>query len=98
MFTEFLDMSSGGSQKLSHGRIIIEAPEAEAVSVFYSRFGRNPRRVSCTCCGEDYFITEIEKIEPDKHFDGKGTAVIPADLIKPEERTVEVPVEGYVWQ
>ena len=48
MFTEFLDVSSGGSQKLSHGRILIEAPEAEAVSVFYSRFGRNPRRVSCT--------------------------------------------------
>jgi hypothetical protein len=25
--------------------------------VFYAVFGRNPNRVTCTCCGEDYSIS-----------------------------------------
>jgi len=58
MWTQFWDMHSGGSQKLDWKLILIEAPEREAISVFYSRFDRNPRRVTCTCCGPDYFISE----------------------------------------
>lgn len=58
-----MDMHSGGSLKEPQQYIYIEAPEAEATSVFYSRFGHNPNRVSCTCCGEDYSITERDSLE-----------------------------------
>lgn len=63
MWTQFHDMHSGGGQKLEWGRIFIEAPEAEARSIFYGRFGRNPDRVTCTCCGADYSISEHLDLE-----------------------------------
>lgn len=57
-WTGFWDMHSGGGQKLKWARIYIEAPETEARVIFQNRFDRNPERVTCTCCGEDYSITE----------------------------------------
>lgn len=57
-WTQFLDMHSGGPQKEDWARIYIEAPETEAKVIFYNRFGHNPERVSCTCCGDDYSISE----------------------------------------
>ena len=116
-WTQFWDMHSGGGQKLEWSQIFIEAPEAEAISVFYSRFERNPNRVSCTCCGEDYAIHERETLEQATEYergdgptnrgrevttladyinDGGAHFIYAAD-IKPEERTVYVPAEGYVW-
>lgn len=62
-WTHFHDMHSGGGQKLDWAHIFIEAPEAEAKVIFYKRFGRNPERVTCTCCGEDYSISESSTIE-----------------------------------
>lgn len=62
-WTHFWDMHSGGSQKLDWGHIFIEAPEDEAKIIFYNRFGRNPERVTCTCCGEDYSISEHDSLE-----------------------------------
>jgi len=62
-------MHSGGNQKLDWGHIFIEAPEAEAKSVFFSRFGRNPNRVTCTCCGEDYSISEDDTLEASTAFE-----------------------------
>ena len=63
MWTRFVDMNSGGGQKLDWKYIYIEAPIDEAIAVFYNRFERNPNRVTCTCCGEDYSIREY----PDLH-------------------------------
>jgi hypothetical protein len=63
MWTEFQDMHSGGGQKLEWPRIYIEAPEAEAKIIFQNRFGRNPDRVTCTCCGPDYWTDESETLE-----------------------------------
>lgn len=57
-WTQFMDMHSGGGQKLEWQYIYIEAPKKEAISVFYSKFNRNPNRVTCTCCGDDYSLTE----------------------------------------
>jgi hypothetical protein len=57
-WTQFHDMHSGGGQKLDWHHIHIEAPEEEAKRIFFARFGHNPERVTCTCCGEDYSITE----------------------------------------
>lgn len=63
MWTHFWDMSSGGSQKLKYKHIFIEAPSAEAQIIFYNRFKRNPNRVTCTCCGRDYSISEEKILE-----------------------------------
>ena len=61
-WTKFHDMHSGGDQKLDWPFIFIEAPLQEAKAVFYHRFGRNPDRITCTCCGEDYSISESEDL------------------------------------
>lgn len=58
-----MDMHSGGSLKEKQQYIFIEAPENEAKVIFYNRFGHNPERVSCTCCGEDYSISEYDSLE-----------------------------------
>jgi hypothetical protein len=63
MWTKFWDMHSGGGQKAKWAMIYIEAPETEAKTIFYNRFGHNPDRVSCTCCGSDYSISESESLE-----------------------------------
>jgi hypothetical protein len=64
-----MDMHSGGGQKLSHAKILIEASEAEAEIIFQNRFGRNPHRVTCTCCGPDYSITESATLEDATGYD-----------------------------
>ena len=57
-WTRFMDMHSGGPSKEDAEYIHIEAPQDEAEVIFYNRFGHNPYRVSCTCCGPDYSISE----------------------------------------
>lgn len=69
VWTQFMDMHSGGSQKASHSKILIEAPEDEARVIFFNRFGHNPERVSCTCCGEDYSINQYDTAEQATAFD-----------------------------
>ena len=64
MWTQFMDMHSGGGTKEPpYQYIYIEAPEEEAKIIFYNRFGHNPERVTCTCCGDDYSITESDTLE-----------------------------------
>jgi len=63
MWTQFWDMHSGGGQKEKFAECYIEAPQAEAEVIFYNRFGHNPNRVTCTCCGNDYSISEEETLE-----------------------------------
>lgn len=62
-WTQFHDMHSGGGQKLEWARIYIQAPKEEAKRIFYARFGRNPERITCTCCGRDYSIHEHPSLE-----------------------------------
>lgn len=62
IWTQFHDMHSGGGQKLQWAHIYIEAPEKEAAIIFQNAFGRNPHRVTCTCCGADYSLTESESL------------------------------------
>lgn len=69
-FTRFMDMHSGGGCKEEpYEYIYIEAPEEEAKIIFYNRFGHNPYRVSCMCCGEDYSIDETEILEQATAFE-----------------------------
>ena len=63
-WTLFWDMHSGGGTKeYPYEMIYIEAPIDEAKVIFYNRFGHNPERVTCTCCGEDYSISESDTLE-----------------------------------
>lgn len=57
-----MDMNSGGGSKESYNNIYIQAPEEEAKLIFQNRFGHNPDRVSCTCCGSDYSISEYKTL------------------------------------
>ena len=62
-WTLFWDMHSGGGTKEApYEKIYIEANEEEAKVIFYNRFGHNPERVTCTCCGEDYSIDESDTL------------------------------------
>lgn len=69
VWTHFHDMHSGGGQKLDWGHIFIEAPQAEAEVIFQNRFKRNPNRVTCTCCGPDYSISEDASLEQATAFE-----------------------------
>jgi len=71
MWTRFMDMHSGGDQKLAWDYIYIEAPKQEAISVFELLFGRNPNNVTCNCCGDDYSITEDETLEQATEYNRK---------------------------
>ncbi len=62
-WTTFMDMHSGGGLKEKWHHIYIEAPEDEAKVIFYNRFGHNPKRVSCTCCGQDYSISTGKSLD-----------------------------------
>jgi len=61
-WTHFMDMHSGGGQKEKWAHIYIEAPENEARVIFYNKFGHNPDRVTCTCCGNDYSVIESDNV------------------------------------
>ena len=70
MWTQFHDMHSGGGLKESpYHQIFIEAARTEAEVIFYNRFGHNPNRISCTCCGEDYSIREAKTLEKATAFE-----------------------------
>jgi hypothetical protein len=54
--------SGGGLKESPYHFIYIEAPEKEACVIFYNRFGHSPSRVSCTCCGDDYSVSENKSL------------------------------------
>jgi hypothetical protein len=63
-WTQFMDMySGGGTKEKPYEMIYIEAPKSEAKVIFYNKFGHNPERVSCICCGGDYLISESVSLE-----------------------------------
>lgn len=69
-WTRFMDMHSGGGLKEEpYSYIYIEASEEEARVIFYNRFGHNPERVTCTCCGEDYSISSFESLSQATAYD-----------------------------
>lgn len=107
-FTHFWDMHSGGRSKEEWEQIYIEASEEEATLIFYNRFGHNPNRVTCTCCGEDYAISEHKTLGEATSFHRRNKTIkeyseqeevliIRKKDIRPEERRGSLPTQGYVW-
>ena len=82
-WTRFMDMRSGGGTKEPpYEFIFIEADEEQAKVIFYNRFGHNPERVTCTCCGEDYSISSSDSLDDltayDRNCQWKGNGYIEA--------------------
>lgn len=92
-WTRFLDMSSGGREKLEWSTILIEAPEDEAVRIFKARFHRDPYNVTCGCCGDDYIISEHDGPTEQPGF---STHIIRAEDIRPEAPEDQFPVGASV--
>ena len=109
MWTHFYDMHSGGGMKEEpYEHIYIEQALEKAVTVFYNKFGHNPYRVSCTCCGKDYSVSESKTIEEATEYQRKNLSVegyqkkenvlfVFESEIAPEELEGEVPEQGYIW-
>jgi len=98
MWTLFWDMHSGGGTKEEpYEKIYIEAPEQEARVIFYNRFGHNPDRITCTCCGEDYSVSEEKCLRQISGFHrgcnyevtGKGKKQKGKYVEKPERKNKE---------
>ena len=99
-WTVFWDMHSGGDPKEKFDKICIEAPRKEAIVIFFNKFGHNPDRVTCTCCGADYSIGEYPDFETtERNVKEYSTRIlyITAENIQPEDRQGDVPEQGYVW-
>lgn len=58
VWTSFSDMCSGGGEKTEYDPIYIEGDEEEACSIFEAKFNRDPRNVTCSCCGPDFSVWE----------------------------------------
>lgn len=96
-WTRFYDMCSGGGIKESpYEYIYIEAPEEQAKIIFYNKFGHNPERVSCTCCGSDYSISKYSSLE-NQDLNKENVLIIYKENISNHERIGELPEEGYIW-
>jgi len=63
VWTHFWDMHSGGNLKEKQQHIFIEAPKEEAIEIFERKFGHHPERITCSCCGEDYAISEEKSLK-----------------------------------
>lgn len=95
-WTQFWDMHSGGGLKEEpYNMIYIEAPEDVAKTIFFNKFGHNPERVSCTCCGDDYGIYEVDA--PKSQYDKTALIVPEADITDAMREGGPPPEVGYVW-
>lgn len=96
-WTLFWDMSSGGSTKEGKfEKIYVQLPQKEAEIFFYNRFGHNPNRVSCTCCGSDYSISEDATFAEASDF--HRNAIVKDGKEKPTDKSYGVyrTVETYI--
>ena len=98
-WTRFFDMHSGGRTKLPpYEYIYIEAPKKEAISVFYSRFKRNPNNVTCHCCGEDYSIREADGLDQATAYERNCLWNDKLKMYLEEDNTYRkrIPLEDYI--
>lgn len=91
MWTRFMDMRSGGRLKEDFQYLYVELPEDQAKVFFYNRFGHNPERVTCTCCGDDYSISSDDSLEQLTGFD-RG-----CEWNEKTKKYEEMPCEEFSW-
>lgn len=57
-WTHFWDMHTSGVSKLQWEHVFIEADEDTARKMFAEAFGRHADDSACSCCGEDFSVSE----------------------------------------
>ena len=67
-WTRFGDVHSGGYPALPWEIIYVEGDEDTAIRRFQAILGRDPRNVSCDCCGSDYGWSESPTLEAASRF------------------------------
>ena len=82
MWTEFMDMSSGGNEKTEWGCIYINLPVNKAIEYFGDKFNIDPNNITCDCCGQDFWIEECD--EP-KQKSGYVLVISKNDMEKEKE-------------
>lgn len=63
MWTEFMDMHSGGGTKCYFDKIFIEGTAFEAMQDFVKIFHRDPGNTTCDTCGGDYSISTHKSLD-----------------------------------
>lgn len=100
MWTQFWDMHSGGGTKEGKfEKIYIEAPEDEAKIIFYNRFGHDPEDIGCSCCGENYSISEYETLARATAYERKANYENPDEPAKKwnsESLETMIALEDYI--
>ena len=59
-WTKLFDMSSGVHEKTDWSIIFIQADQEDAIRYANWRWDIHPDNVTCTCCGEDFFVSSGE--------------------------------------
>jgi len=62
-WTQFMDMHSGGGNKTGYEYIYIQADEETATTIFCNLFDQHPDSVACSCCGNNFSVTESESLD-----------------------------------
>jgi len=68
MWTEFMDMHSGGGTKCYYDKIYIEGTAYEAMQDFVKIFHRDPGNTTCDTCGEDFSISTYASLEDSYYY------------------------------
>lgn len=80
MWYRFFDMGSGGYDKTEFSNIYIEAfCEDYAVKIFENKFGISPYNITCSCCGEDFSISEVNDFKPEEFKYNESIKIIYKD-------------------
>ena len=62
MYYQFMDMYSGGDQKVGYDYIYIKADSEDAAAdIFDAHFNQDPYAVACRCCGRNFAVCEIDE-------------------------------------
>jgi hypothetical protein len=69
-WTHFYDMHSGGNTKVKpYEHIYVQGEQSEAEELFEKVTEEYPYSVACSCCGENYSVTEHDNLDKATHFE-----------------------------
>lgn len=79
---EYSDMYTGGYAKSDYGTIFVEAhDEDEADHIFENELDLDPYGVACDCCGNDFWISEVEVDYVEECAKREGVLVIKKEAV-----------------
>ncbi len=77
-WTRFMDMHSGGDNKIEDLEYIyLEMSRKDAERVFEELFGQDPYEIACSCCGQNFSVSEYSSLEEATRYE-RGTKTVEA--------------------